>query len=79
MRFDRASRLTVVILLAGGMTFLVACGKKTAPPPEAKKPDQPAQRFVISKDEQTVTDTRTRLIWKRCVEGRKYLMKACLG
>jgi len=79
MRFETASRLVALLLIAGGMTLLAACGKISAPPPAPKKQDSSGPRFIISADEQTVTDTRTRLVWKRCVEGRRYLMKACLG
>lgn len=79
MRFDIASRLVALLLVAGGMTLLAACGKTSTPPPEPKKQGQSGPRFIISPDEQTVTDTRTRLVWKRCVEGRRFLMKACLG
>jgi hypothetical protein len=79
MRSDLASRLVALLLVAGGLTLPAACGKKPAPPPEPKKQVQSEPRFIISADEQTVTDTRTRLVWKRCVEGRKFLMKACLG
>lgn len=79
MRPDLVSRWVALLLVAGGMTLLAACGKTPPPPPAPKKQGQSGPRFVISADEQTVTDTRTRLVWKRCVEGRRYLMKACLG
>jgi len=79
MRSDLASRSVALLLVAGGLTLPAACGRKPAPPPEPKKQVQSAPRFIISADEQTVTDTRTRLVWKRCVEGRRFLMKACLG
>ena len=79
MRFEIAARLFALLLAAAGMTLLAACGKTSPPPPAPKKQGQPGPRFIISADEQTVTDTRTRLVWKRCVEGRRFLMKACLG
>ena len=65
--------LVAALALTGG------CSKKPESTPSAPKQAAPAERYLISSDEQTVTDTRTGLIWKRCVEGRRYLMKACLG
>lgn len=79
MRAHRACRSIAVLLVAAAAMQLSACSKKPAPAPEPKKQAQPGARFVVSADEQTVTDTRTRLVWKRCVEGRRFLMKACLG
>lgn len=64
-------------LLAG--LALVSCGKKKDV--EAPKPAAPVagQRFVVSADQQSVVDTKTQLEWKRCVEGRRFLMNACMG
>ncbi|HEX4234169.1 MAG TPA: DUF1566 domain-containing protein [Caldimonas sp.] len=40
----------------------------------------PAQgRFVISADGQEVTDSTTRLIWRRCAEGMHWDGKTCSG
>ena len=60
-------------------SLLLGCGKKKEPVPEKKVDAAPAQRYVISSDQQTVVDTKTRLEWKRCVEGRRFLMNACMG
>ncbi len=79
MRFEPGALRSFAIGLFAMSVLLGGCGKKTAP--AASKPVEatPAERFIIASDEQTVTDTRTGLVWKRCVEGRRYLMKACLG
>ncbi len=69
-----AGVLTVLCALA-----LASCGKKKEA--EAPKVAAPAadQRYVVSADQQSVVDTKTRLEWKRCVEGRRFLMNACMG
>lgn len=36
-------------------------------------------RFAISADGQQVTDTTTRLTWRRCVEGMQWDGKTCAG
>jgi hypothetical protein len=36
-------------------------------------------RFAISADGQEVTDSSTRLTWRRCVEGMRFDGKACTG
>ena len=40
---------------------------------------QGQDRFVISADGQEVTDTATRLTWKRCAEGMRWNGKVCSG
>ena len=81
MSTRRTLTAVAAMLLAACAASLAGCSKKPPPAPDPKNQAQapPAARFVISADEQTVTDTRTRLVWKRCVEGRRFLMKACLG
>lgn len=82
MPFEHAGSLRIfavglVVLLT--LTWLGGCSRKSVPEPSKPASTTPGARFSIARDEQTVTDTRTGLIWKRCVEGRRYLMKACLG
>ncbi len=36
-------------------------------------------RFTISSDGQEVTDTTTKLVWRRCAEGQKWDGKVCAG
>jgi len=36
-------------------------------------------RFVISSDGQEVTDSTTRLVWRRCGEGQRFDGKTCSG
>ena len=36
-------------------------------------------RFTISSDGQEVTDTTTKLAWRRCAEGLRWDGKACTG
>ena len=36
-------------------------------------------RFTISSDGQEVTDTTTKLVWRRCAEGLRWDGKACSG
>ena len=36
-------------------------------------------RFTVSADGQQVTDTSTRLVWRRCAEGMRFDGKACAG
>lgn len=36
-------------------------------------------RFTVSADGQEVTDTATRLVWKRCAEGQRLEGAACTG
>jgi hypothetical protein len=36
-------------------------------------------RFTVSADGQEVTDTTTRLVWKRCAEGQRFEADACTG
>ena len=40
---------------------------------------QAQDRFTISGDGQEVTDTTTRLAWRRCAEGLRWDGKACTG
>jgi hypothetical protein len=82
MRSECTLRIFAMALLGScvSMFLLAGCGRKVAAPaPDKSAAVKAEERFVISADEQTVTDTRTRLVWKRCVEGRRYIMKACLG
>ena len=37
------------------------------------------ERFVVSADGQEVLDTKTSLVWRRCVEGMQWDGKACKG
>jgi hypothetical protein len=60
-------------LLASG------CSKKPEAAPAAPPAPSNAPRFEIASDGQSVTDRRNRLVWKRCVEGRRFMMNACLG
>lgn len=71
-----ALRIFACVLAAG---LLVACSKKKPPEPEKKVDATPGQRYVVSADQQSVIDTQNRLEWKRCVEGRRFLMNACMG
>ena len=36
-------------------------------------------RFSVSADGQEITDTTTRLVWKRCAEGQRFEGAACTG
>ncbi len=45
----------------------------------AALPAQAQSRFTVSADGQEVTDTSTKLVWKRCVEGMKWDGKTCAG
>ena len=36
-------------------------------------------RFTVSADGQEVTDSSTRLVWRRCAEGTRFDGKACAG
>jgi hypothetical protein len=38
-----------------------------------------AERFAASADEQEVTDTKTGLVWRRCVEGMRASGGTCIG
>nr|HET7857839.1 DUF1566 domain-containing protein [Caldimonas sp.] len=38
-----------------------------------------ADRFVISSDGQEVTDSTTKLVWRRCGEGQRFDGKTCSG
>jgi hypothetical protein len=40
---------------------------------------QAQDRFTISSDGQEVTDTTTKLAWRRCAEGLRWDGKACTG
>ncbi len=40
---------------------------------------QAPARFAISADGQEVTDSSTKLVWKRCVEGMSWNGKTCAG
>ena len=40
---------------------------------------QAEDRFVISGDGQEVTDSTTRLVWRRCGEGQRFDGKTCSG
>lgn len=40
---------------------------------------QPGGRFMPSADGQEVLDTKTNLVWRRCVEGMKWDGKTCAG
>ena len=42
-------------------------------------PAQAQSRFTVSADGQEVTDSNTKLVWKRCVEGMKWDGKTCAG
>lgn len=45
----------------------------------AALPAQAQSRFTVSADGQEVTDSTTKLVWKRCVEGMKWDGKTCGG
>ena len=45
----------------------------------ATVPAQAQSRFTVSADGQEVTDSNTKLVWKRCVEGMKWDGKTCAG
>ena len=45
----------------------------------AALPAQAQSRFTVSADGQEVTDSTTKLVWKRCVEGMKWDGKTCAG
>jgi hypothetical protein len=45
----------------------------------AALPAQAQSRFTVSADGQNVTDSSTKLVWKRCVEGMNWDGKTCAG
>lgn len=48
--------------------------------PQAENPnEQPPARFIISEDGTEVTDNKTSLIWRRCVEGMTASIDGCTG
>ena len=59
------------------LAFALACTFVPATVPAAKlcqeskiRPTTPTEQFIIDADKGTVLDTKTVLMWKRCVEGR---------
>jgi hypothetical protein len=72
--------------LAWGSDFLFGLGAISAQFRSGARPvrlvhggGQAGKRYVVSPDEQEVTDRRTGLTWRRCVEGRSFNGAACQG
>ena len=63
----RSTRCTVATLAATAALVLAAGAA------------QAQGRYAVSADGQEVTDTTTRLVWRRCAEGMRLDGKACVG
>jgi len=68
----RAAQFAALTVIALGATAAQAQAQAASAP-------QAASRFTISADGNEVTDTTTKLTWRRCAEGQKFDGKTCAG
>lgn len=64
--FKRAEKYSEAIPMAG----LIVCATSTV---------YAQERFQVSADGQEVTDTQSKLVWRRCAEGQKFEGETCKG
>ncbi len=80
MTLPRPAHLPLVPgIVPSGWLLLVMVGWLASVPVAAGAAPEAGERFTVSDDGQEVRDNKSRLIWRRCVQGMNWDGRTCVG